>query len=104
MMADQEIIDMQSQNGFGGLGQLLAEAGTPAREVALDVLGDDNKDAYWSRSDNFDLAVDFRFTQPVPDALGRVIEAWIEQFFQNWDPGSGGEIHQGRAMVLAYRL
>ncbi len=80
MMADQEIIDMQSQNGFGGLGQLLAEAGTPAREVALDVLGDDNKDAYWSRSDNFDLAVDFRFTQPVPDALGRVIEAWIEHF------------------------
>lgn len=80
MLADQEIVDMQNQNGFGGLGQLLAEAGTPSREVVLDVLTEENKENYWSRSDNFDHAVDFRFTQPVPDALGRVIEAWIEHF------------------------
>ena len=80
MLADQEIVEMRSQDGFGGLGQLLAEAGTPAREIALDVMTDENKEAYWSRSDNFDMAVDFRFTQPAPDALGRVIEAWIEHF------------------------
>lgn len=80
MLADQEIVEMRSQDGFGGLGQLLAEAGTPAREIALDVMTDENKQSYWARSDNFDMAVDFRFTQSAPDALGRVIEAWIEHF------------------------
>jgi len=82
MLADHEIVEMQSQNGFGGLGQLLAEAGTPTREVSLDVMTDDNKADYWPRSDNFDMAIDFRFTQPAPDALGRVIEAWIAHFLQ----------------------
>lgn len=82
MLADHEIVEMQSQNGFGGLGQLLAEAGTATREIALDVMSDDNKADYWARSDNFDMAVDFRFTQPAPDALGRVIEAWIAHFLQ----------------------
>ncbi len=80
MLADQEIVEVQSQNGFGSLGQLLAEAGTPTRSVSLDVMGDDNKHDYWERSDRFDMAVDFRFTQPAPDALGRVIEAWLAHF------------------------
>ncbi|MGI9357695.1 MAG: DUF6352 family protein [Rhizobiaceae bacterium] len=82
MLADREIVEMQSQNGFGALGQLLAEAGTPTREVALDVMTDDNKADYWGRSDNFDMAIDFRFTQSAPDALGRVIEAWIAHFLK----------------------
>lgn len=82
MLADHEIVEMQSSNGFGGLGQLLAESGTPMREVALDVMTEENKASYWKRSDNFDMAVDFRFTQPAPDALGRVIEAWIEHFLK----------------------
>lgn len=82
MLADEEIIEMQSQSGFGGLGQLLSEAGTPMREIALDVMTENNKVNYWDRSDNFDMAVDFRFTQPAPDALGRVIEAWIAHFLK----------------------
>ena len=80
MLADQEIVEMKSESGFGGLGQLLAESGTPAREVSLDVMTDDNKSDYWKRSDQFDMAVDFRFTQPAQDALGRVIEKWISHF------------------------
>ena len=82
MLADQEIVEMESQNGFGGLGQLLAEAGTPTREISLDVMTEENKANYWNRSDNFDMAVDFRFTQPAPDALGRVIEAWLAHFLK----------------------
>ena len=82
MLADQEIVEMKTSNGFGGLGQLLAESGTPTREVALDVLSEENKDIYWKRSDNFDTAIDFRFTQPSSDALGRVIEAWIDHFLK----------------------
>lgn len=81
MLADAEIVDMKAgPGGLGGLGQLLAEAGTPARSITLDVLDDDNKDLYWQRSDRFDTAIDFRFTQPALDAFARVIEAWIFHF------------------------
>ena len=80
LLADSEIVEMRARDGFGGLGQLLAEAGTPMRNVTLDVMTEDNKDGYWARSDRFDMALDFRFTQPGPDALGRVIESWMKHF------------------------
>ena len=80
MLADQEIVEMRTESGFGGLGQLLAESGTPMREVSLDVMTDENKMLYWERSDKFDMAIDFRFTQPAPDALARVLEKWIVHF------------------------
>ena len=80
MLVDQEIVEMKTESGFGGLGQLLEESGTPMREVSLDVMVEDNKALYWERSDQFDMAVDFRFTQPAQDALGRVIEKWISHF------------------------
>lgn len=83
MIADAEIVDMLSETGgMGGLGALLMESGTPMREVAVDVLGEDNGDVYWERSDRFDTALDFRFTQPGPDAFARVLEAWIQHFFK----------------------
>lgn len=82
-IADAEIVEMMSETGgLGGLGALLMEAGTPMKEVALDVLGEDNADIYWDRSDRFDTALDFRFTQPGPDAFARVLEAWIRHFHQ----------------------
>jgi len=83
MLADREIVDMRAEDGgFGGLGQLLADSNAPIRDVTLDVMTEENKARYWERSDSFDMAVDFRFTQPAPDALGRVIEAWILHFHQ----------------------
>ncbi|WP_346898063.1 DUF6352 family protein [uncultured Roseibium sp.] len=82
-IADAEIVEMMSETGgLGGLGALLMESGTPMREVALDVLGEDNAEIYWDRSDRFDTALDFRFTQPGPDAFCRVLEAWIRHFHQ----------------------
>jgi hypothetical protein len=81
MLADAEIVETYSKTGgLGGLGALLAEAGTPTRDVALDVLGEDNKDIYWERSDRFDTAIDFRFTEPALDAFARVLESWIGHF------------------------
>jgi hypothetical protein len=81
MLADAEIVETYSRTGgLGGLGALLAEAGTPARSVALDVLGEDNREIYWDRSDRFDTAIDFRFTEPALDAFARVLESWIGHF------------------------
>lgn len=78
MLADEEIVEMHARAGREtGLGQLLAATGTPTRSVALDVLTRDNAAIYWPRSDRFDTVVDFRFEQPAPDALARVIEGWL---------------------------
>jgi hypothetical protein len=82
MLADQEIVEMRSEAGFGSLGQLLAESGTPMREVSLDVMTEENCSLYWERSDQFDMAVDFRFTQPAQDAFGQVIQQWIHHFLK----------------------
>ncbi|MHA1165224.1 MAG: DUF6352 family protein, partial [Alphaproteobacteria bacterium] len=81
MLADEEIVSMHSATGgLGSLGQLLADSETPLRKVELDVLDEDNKDAYWERSERFDMVVDFRFTQPALDAFARVLEAWMAHF------------------------
>jgi hypothetical protein len=78
MLADDEILDMHARAGKEhGLAQLLAETGTPIKQVCLDVLDEDNKESYWARSDRFDMVIDFRFEQPALDAFARVIEAWL---------------------------
>ena len=66
--------------GAGALGQLLVDSDTPMKQVELDVLGEDNKEIYWERSDRFDTVIDFRFTQPALDAFARVAENWIKHF------------------------
>jgi Family of unknown function (DUF6352) len=82
MLADREIVDMRAKEAESGdiLGRLLAGTDVASRDVQLDVLGEENKPLYWARSDRFDTAIDFRFTEPAQDALGRVIEAWIAHF------------------------
>lgn len=77
MLADEEIVEMQAASGATGLAQLLADSGTPQRQISLDVLDDDNEQLYWQRSDRFDTVVDFRFEQPALDAFARVVERWI---------------------------
>lgn len=81
MLADEEIVEMYSKDGgFGSLGKLLADNATPMRSVELDILGPDNLDIYWARSDSFDTVIDISFTRPGLDALCRVLEAWLAHF------------------------
>ncbi|GGE77324.1 hypothetical protein H1W37_00740 [Stappia taiwanensis] len=81
MLADAEIVETYARTGgLGGLGALLAEAGTPAPSVSLDVIGEENADIYWDRSDRYDTAIDFRFTEPALDAFARVLESWVRHF------------------------
>jgi hypothetical protein len=44
----------------------------------IDVLNDDNADAYWARSDRFDMALDLTAGRRGLAALGVVIERWIK--------------------------
>ena len=83
MLADEEIVEMHARAGSEtGLGQLLAETGTPMKSVELDVLDEDNKAIYWARSDRFDTVIELRFEQPAPDALARVIERWLSHLLR----------------------
>lgn len=78
LLADEEIVDLEARaRRETGLGQLLAATDTPMRAVELDVLGEDNKQIYWDRSDRFDTVIDLRFEQPALDALARVLETWL---------------------------
>lgn len=80
MLADAEIVELQTSSTGGGIAQLLADTDTPMRQVELDVLSDQNAAIYWNRSDRFDTVIDLRFSQPANHALARVIEAWISHF------------------------
>jgi hypothetical protein len=81
LMGDTQTVDMlATTGGFGGLGQLLGEAGVETRQVELDVLQPETAESYWPRSDRFETVLDLSFTRPGLDALCRVLEAWIAHF------------------------
>lgn len=81
MLADQEVVEMHTAaSGLGAIGQLLADTGTPAKHIGLDVLDDHNSAIYWARSDRFDTVIDIRFGHAANHAFARVLEAWIEHF------------------------
>ena len=81
MAADDDTVERHAlSGGFGSLGELLKKSGIPLRSVDLDVLSADNTDAYWPRSDSYDLVISLNHGQPALEALCRVLERWIAHF------------------------
>jgi hypothetical protein len=79
LLADQESIETHALRARDGP----PDGGERAPGLAvLDVLSADNAHTYWTRSDKFDTAIDFRFGTPAPDAFARVIEAWLGHLLQ----------------------
>ena len=80
MAADEETVERYAlSGGFGSIGELLKEGGAPLRSVDLDVLGPENAEVYWQRSDDFDLVLGLNHGHPALDALCRVLEAESKQ-------------------------
>ena len=78
LLGDTETVEMlATTGGMGSLGQLITEGGTPLRKIDLDVMIDENVDAYWARSDRHDMVLDVSFTRPGLDAFCRVLERWV---------------------------
>lgn len=78
LLADEEVLEMKAASSdFGALGQLLIEAGTPPREIEIDVLTEANAPAYFARSDAHDLALDIVDGSVGQKALGTAIERFI---------------------------
>lgn len=80
MAADEQTVERQAQASFGGIGELLRQAGAMPRTAELDVLGEDNADGYWARSEAHDFVVSLNHGQPALAALCRVIERWVKHF------------------------
>jgi hypothetical protein len=78
LLADEEVVEMRGRDGgFGTLGQLLVEAGSPPREVELDVLSEANALFYNGRSDAHDFALDIAEGRPGQAGLARALERFI---------------------------
>jgi hypothetical protein len=78
LLADEEVLEMKAAGGdLGALGQLLVEAGTPPREIEIEVLTDANAPSYFARSDAHDLALDIVQDSKGAAALARAIERFI---------------------------
>ncbi len=81
LLADEETVEMHARtSGFGSIGRLLAQSGTPARSIDLDVLSDDNADIYWRRDDRYDTVLDATFGRPGLVALSGVLVDWVRHF------------------------
>jgi hypothetical protein len=82
LLADEEIVEMRGRDGgFGALGQLLVEAGSPPREVELDVLSEANAHRYHGRSDAHDFALDIAEGRDGQRGLARALERFIGHIF-----------------------
>jgi hypothetical protein len=81
MSADLLTVETYATAGaFGSLGELLAQTHTPARTIDLNVLSEDNAEAYWKRSERYDFAISLNRGGRLLDALCRVLERWIAHF------------------------
>jgi hypothetical protein len=79
LSADRETVEMYATTGgFGSLGRLMVEADTKPRTIELDVLNEENHQAYFSRDERHDTVLDLTFARPGLDALCRVLERWVE--------------------------
>jgi hypothetical protein len=73
LAADEETISGSSATPVSPLVSML---GLPAASE-IDVLGDDNAESYFARSDQFDMALDLTAGRGGLAALARVIESWV---------------------------
>ncbi|MBL6077009.1 hypothetical protein JMJ56_03260 [Belnapia sp. T18] len=78
LLADEELLDARAADGdLGSLGRLLTEAGSPPREVELEVLSEANAPGYAARSDAHDLALDIAEGRLGQHGMARALERFI---------------------------
>jgi len=82
LLADLETIEMHASGSrYGSIGRLIVEAESSLGHANLDVLDRANGALYWERESRHDTVISLTYGQAAPDALARVIEAWVAHFF-----------------------
>lgn len=81
MGADEEVVARNAQaSDTGNIMDLLKGKSMTMRSADLDVLHEDNADEYWSRNEDFDLAVQLNFGHEPINRFCRVLEKWVKHF------------------------
>ncbi|MGV7216633.1 DUF6352 family protein [Bradyrhizobium sp. UFLA05-112] len=73
LLGDEEVVGGQSPTPVLSLMSMLGAV----TDAQLDVLSGENADAYWQRSDHFDMAFDFTSGGRGPHALAHAMARWI---------------------------
>lgn len=82
LLADLETIEMHASGSrYGSIGRLIVEAESSLGHANLDVLDRANAALYWQRESRYDTVISLSYGQAAPEALARVIEAWVAHFF-----------------------
>jgi hypothetical protein len=82
LSADAEAIQVFADSGgFGNLGRLFAQQGTPMRTMNMDVLSHENAQLYWFSENRFRYVIDLSHGSAGLEALAALIGRWIQHFF-----------------------
>ena len=83
LSADAESIQLFAETGgFGSVGRLLAQQGTPLRDMKMDVLSHENAQLYWLRESRHAYLLDLTHGRNGLTALARVLEKWVHHFLR----------------------
>ncbi len=81
LAADAEAIQLFAETGgFGGIGRMLANQGTPLREMKMDVMSHENAQLYWLRESRHNYLLDLTHGRDGLAALGRLLAKWVLHF------------------------
>ncbi len=81
LAADAETIQVFSETGgFGSVGRLLAQQGTPLASINMDVLSHENAPLYWLSESRYTYLFDLTHGRAGEQALARLLGRWVKHF------------------------
>ena len=81
LAADAEAIQTFAETGgFGSVGRMLAQQGTPLREMNMDVMSHENAQLYWLRESRYAWLLDLTHDRNGLTALSRLLVKWVAHF------------------------
>ncbi len=81
LAADGETIQMFAESGgFGSVGRMLAQQGTPLRGMNMDVMSHENAQLYWLRESRHTWLLDLTHGRDGLLALSRLLAKWVRHF------------------------
>ncbi len=81
LAADAETITQFAETGgFGNLGRLLAQQGTPMREMHMDVMSHSNAQLYLLRENRYSWLLDLTHGRNGIEALATLLARWVRHF------------------------
>jgi hypothetical protein len=81
LAADAETIQMFAETGgFGSVGRLIAQQGTPLVSVNMDVMSHENAQLYWLRENRYAYLLDLTHGRAGEQALAGLLARWVKHF------------------------